>query len=111
MLRKLSIFISLCLFTLNVYAETVYVKYRGSVDLSPFECNDIYRSSYINRLCYDQNEQYVIVKLNSTYYHYCGVPTLITSSWLSASSMGRFYNSNIKGSYDCRVNYMPSYKN
>lgn len=110
MAHKPLILISLCLFTFNVYAETVHVKYRGLVDLTPFECNQIDRSSFINRLCYDQNNKYVIVKLNTTYYHYCEVPKSITSSWLSASSMGRFYNSNIKGRYDCRVYYMPTYK-
>ncbi len=59
---------------LDAIAETVYVKYRGMVDLKPFECETITRSSFINRLCYDEKEKYVIVILKSTYYHYCEVP-------------------------------------
>lgn len=34
-------------------AESVDVKYRGSVDLKPFACQDITRSTVVNRLCYD----------------------------------------------------------
>jgi hypothetical protein len=92
-------------------AETVSVKYRGAVDLATFDCKWIQRSSFINRLCYDEKERYVIVALNGTYYHYCEVPEVTISSWMGASSMGRFYNSYIKGRHDCRVNYMPAYSN
>ena len=94
-----------------VAAETVYVKYRGSVDLEPFKCETITRSSFINRLCYDEKEKYVIVLLKNTYYHYCEVPKSLVSSWLSVASMGRFYTSKIKGKYDCRVYHMPPYSN
>jgi hypothetical protein len=40
-------------------AETVYVKYRGPVDLWPFGCEWITRSSVVKRLCYDAREKYV----------------------------------------------------
>ena len=91
-------------------AETVYVKYRGPVDLSPFKCHLITRSSFVNRLCYDRQEKYVIVKLKNTYYHYCEVPPDIVMDWLKADSIGRFYNANIKGRFDCRKNYVPPYR-
>jgi hypothetical protein len=52
-------------------AETVIVKYRGPVDLSHFDCEQITRSSVVKRLCYDSAEKYVIVNLTGTYYHYC----------------------------------------
>lgn len=90
-------------------AETVYVKYRGPVDLAPFKCSWIFRSSLVNRLCYDPKEQYVIVKLQKTYYHYCEVPSSIVDAWKDADSMGRFYLSFVKGRFDCRKNYVPSY--
>jgi hypothetical protein len=89
-------------------AETVLVKYRGPVDLKPFHCT-ITRSSFINRLCYDAKESYVLVSLNGTYYHYCEVPSSIVDQWLTADSMGTYYNANVKGHYDCRTHRMPNY--
>jgi hypothetical protein len=35
-------------------AESVYVKYRGDVDLRFFDCWEITRSSFIKRVCYDR---------------------------------------------------------
>lgn len=90
-------------------AETVYVKYRGQVDLSPFACEWIERSSVVKRLCYDAKEKYVVVNLTGTYYHYCEVPAAVVINWRSAESMGRFYNASVKGNFDCRVLRMPSY--
>ena len=97
--------------TFNANAESVYVKYRGAVGLAAFQCNWVNRSSLVNRLCYDEKETYVIVMLRDTYYHYGEVPKPTVSAWFSASSMGRFYNANIKGRYDCRINRMPAYDN
>ena len=97
-------------FVFTAYAESVNVKYRGVVNLASFECEWIDRSSFINRLCYDSKERYVIVLLKNTYYHYCDVPSNIISSWKVASSMGRFYGDYIKGNFDCRINYLPSYE-
>jgi hypothetical protein len=90
--------------------ETVYVKYRGPLNLKPFKCESTPRSSLVKRVCYDEKEQYVVVKLQDVYYHYCEVPDKIVSKWLEAESLGRYYNQNVKGKYDCRVNYMPQYE-
>jgi len=46
------------LFTAEVRSETVDVKYRGPVDLKTFECRDINRSSFIQRVCYDKAQSY-----------------------------------------------------
>jgi hypothetical protein len=89
--------------------ETVNVKYRGEVDLAPFDCEWVTGSSVVNRLCYDSKEQYVIVSLGGIYYHYCEVPAEIVRRWREADSMGRFYNAQVKGRFDCRVNRMPIY--
>jgi hypothetical protein len=35
-------------------AETVDVKYRGALDLAPFACTDVARSSFIRRVCFDK---------------------------------------------------------
>jgi len=90
--------------------ERVFVKYRGDVDLAPFTCETVSRSSFINRLCYDAKEKYVVVLLQRTYYHYCEVPANLVQAWLSADSMGKFYNANVKGKFDCRVLRVPSYR-
>jgi hypothetical protein len=82
-------------------AESVYVEYRGNVSLNGFNCQYT-QSSFVNRICYQQRNNYVLASLNGTYYQYCRVPSLITNGWLSSSSKGSFYNSNIKGRFDCR---------
>jgi hypothetical protein len=94
----------------SLAGEKVLVKYRGEVDLAPFACRDIARSSLVERLCYDQKERYVIVRLTGTYYHYCEVPADVVHRWLAAESMGRFFNANVKGNFDCRTNRVPPYR-
>ena len=91
-------------------AETVVVKYRGAVDLKPFKCETTYQSSVVKRLCYDAKEEYVVVSLNGTYYHYCEVPAFVVSGWRASNSMGDYFNKNIKGHFDCRVNRVPAYR-
>ncbi|WP_162569206.1 KTSC domain-containing protein [Variovorax sp. SRS16] len=93
----------------SALSETVIVKYRGPVDLAPFSCQTIARSSFISRICYDQYEQYVLVNLSDTYYHYCDVPPDVVAAWLASPSMGRFYNATVKGRFDCRLGHVPSY--
>ena len=102
--------ISALLFPNLVHAETVNVKYRGIVDLKPFSCKAVDRSSLVQRVCYDRREQYMIISLSGTYYHYCEIDAGTVSTLLGASSMGRYYNASIKGRFDCRVNRVPKYK-
>jgi hypothetical protein len=88
-------------------AETVNVEGRGAVALTPFVCQDITRSSLVNRVCYDAAKQTMIVQLNSVYSQYCGVPEAARDSFLNAPSMGQYYKANIEGSgteapYQCR---------
>ena len=89
-------------------AETVNVERRGAVDLTPFVCQDITRSSIVSRVCYDAANHTMIVQLNSIYSQYCDVPETTRDSFLNAPSMGQYYNANIKGSgakapYQCRA--------
>lgn len=91
-------------------SESVEVKYRGAVNLAPFDCRDITRSSFIKRVCYDRNNEYMLINLKGTYYHYCEIDDGTVTSLLSAESMGRFYNATIKGQFDCRVRRVPSYE-
>ena len=90
-------------------AETVMVKYRGVVNLAPFQCEWLAGSSFVNRLCYDRKESYVVVSLRGTYYHYCEVPAAVVVAWKGAASAGGFYNEQVKGRYDCRVLRVPTY--
>ncbi len=95
-------------------AETVDVKYRGKVDLSAFVCTDTPRSSFIGRVCYDKANQYLVIKLQNTYYHYCELPPATLTPFMTAPSLGPFFNQNIKGTgsdgpYDCRTHRMPKY--
>ena len=102
MSRKFPQFLTFCLaFLSTAYAESVYVKYRGIVNLDDFRCSWV-SSSFVDRICYQDEARYLLVSLNGTYYHYCGVPEHVFSSWLQASSKGRFYNAYVKGRYDCR---------
>jgi hypothetical protein len=91
-------------------AEEVDVKYHKRVDLgSSFICSDIDRSSFIKRLCYDKAKSYLIMRLNQTYYHWCAVPQESVDALMSADSMGRYFNANVKGKFDCRLNSPPTY--
>jgi KTSC domain-containing protein len=102
-----TIAVSIC--ATAVRAEIVYVKYRGEVDLKLFDCTDITRSSFIRRVCYDRRNEYMLISLNGTFYHYCEIDAGTVSSLLTAPSMGRFYNASIKGQFDCRVHRVPEY--
>lgn len=95
-------------------AETIDVRFRGAMDLRPFGCQDITRSSFINRVCYDDRNQYMIVQLNGVYYHYCELPKATLNAFLGAPSMGQYFNVSIKGAgkvgpFDCRTHRVPSY--
>jgi hypothetical protein len=88
-------------------AETVNVEGRGAVDLTPLVCQDITRSSIVNRVCYDAANRTMIVQVKTAYSQYCGVPEAARDSFLNAPSMGQYYNANIKGfgaaaPYECR---------
>lgn len=91
------------------HAESVYVKYRGEVDLKSFDCTAIERSSFIKRVCYDRPSAYMIISLNGTYYHYCNIDSGTVHNFLTADSMGRFFNASIRGRFDCRIGHVPTY--
>lgn len=95
-------------------AETIDVKYFGSLDLKTFDCTTITRSSFVNRACYDKAKRFMVVQLKDTYYPYCELPAATYEAFLNAESMGRYYNANIKGTgkdgpFDCRTHVKPTY--
>jgi hypothetical protein len=95
-------------------AESVYVKYRGPVPLDTFQCAAVDRSSLVKRVCYDAAQEYMIILLKGTYYHYCEIGQGTVDALLAADSMGRYFQANIKGNgsdgpFDCRTHRVPKY--
>ena len=108
---KKNLYVTIVLFAMYVVlccagiaqAETIFVKYRGMVDLREFNCTNT-ESSFVHRICYKKADKYLVVLLTDTYYHYCQIPQDVVQQWLSADSKGKFYNTKIKGNFDCRLN-------
>ena len=96
-------------FVLKARSEAVLVKYNGLVDLKPFECKDVTRSSFIQRICYDRSNEYMLINLSGTHYHYCEIDNATVSALLAADSMGGFFNLAVKGRFDCRTHRVPKY--
>jgi len=112
-MRWLAASIVLLNFINSAFAETVEVKYHGLVNIGNFDCNTITRSSFIRRVCYNNQHSYMIISLDYTYYHYCSVDPTTVRNFLNAESMGRYYNANIRsqgsrrGPFDCRDHPVP----
>jgi hypothetical protein len=111
MIRPIVVMLAL-LATTPASAETVDVKFRGVVDLKPFACTDTPRSSFIQRVCYDKAQSYMLISLKGTYYHYCELPPATFDAFVAAPSMGQFFNQKIKGTgsdgpFDCRTHRVP----
>lgn len=94
---------ALSVFSQEGRAESVFVKYRGVVDLKTFDCSAPPGNAVVKRICYDQTNRNVVVRLVGTYYEYCGVPPNIVASWRDAPSSDRYYDYIIKGHFDCRT--------
>jgi len=101
--------------SINSHRATNYVaiKYRDtSVDINAayFEHLNTAGSSFVRGAWYDQDNQYMIINLSGTYYHYCCMPKKVWNDFKKADSYGAFYNKNIKEKYDCRQCKVPEYK-
>lgn len=111
------IFTALLLACQFAKAETVQVKYLGPVSLDAFTCTDVHGDSNVNRICYDQKERYMVIKLNKTYYQYCEIGAATVAALQAARSKNQFFQANIRGSgsdgpFDCRTHPIPKkYKN
>lgn len=113
MKKILIIFLSLfVLISCSINSKYINVKYRDSkvnIADSRWEYLNTSESSFVNGAWYDGEENYMIIKLNSTYYHYCDIPRSIWNDFKVAESFGSYYNYSIKGNYDCRINHVPNY--
>ncbi|MBN8968561.1 MAG: KTSC domain-containing protein [Rhizobiales bacterium] len=95
-------------------SEMVDVAARGLVDLKPFACQDITRSSVIDRVCYDKAKRYLLIRHRMTYDQFCEIPDHTVADLLDAPSMGQFFRHNIEepvrgAAYDCRPHLMPAH--
>jgi hypothetical protein len=111
MIRSITLAL-LALTTAPISSETVSVVDRGIVDLKPFACTDTPRSSIIQRVCYAETQNYMLINVRGTYHQFCGLPPLTFGAFATAASMGQFYNQKIKGSgsesqFDCRTHHPP----
>jgi len=67
------------------------------------------QSEIVEEAWYDGEQEYLVLNLNGTRYHYCSVPRFIWEGLQAAPSKGTYYNEEIKGQYDCRENPLPDY--
>jgi hypothetical protein len=97
-------------------ADSVCVKYGPCpLDLSSFRCADTSRSSFVRNVCYDERNRFMVMKLNETWYPYCGIDARTVEALVSAPSIGSFYNEKIRskrdgthGPFDCRDHGIPA---
>lgn len=61
-----------------------------------FSCTKIARSSFVQRVCYYDVENYLVVTIRGTDYGYCDVSGDLIAAFEAAPSMGRFFNQRIK---------------
>jgi len=93
-------------------AETVQVKYHGAVSLDAFACVDVKESSDVSRFCYDKAARYMVIRLKTTYYHYCEIDAATVQGLEEASSKRQFFETRIRGDgadgpFDCRTHPVP----
>jgi len=94
--------VSLSFLPIQATARDIEVKYRSSlVNVDDFTDYNLKRSSFVDEILYHKADQYLLVKLRSTFYHYCGVPYLTVQNWVKSDSLGTFYQRHIKGKFEC----------
>lgn len=109
-LAKTLLLITACTFNTAFACGADHVKYRTTpVCLDEFEYQDTSRSSFVRGAWYDASNNYMLISLKGTKYHYCRVPEGVWNAFQNAPSFGRFYGSNLKGNYDCRLGGVPPY--
>jgi hypothetical protein len=91
--------------------ETVFVRPRGFIDLDPFACTKIPISTIMKRVCYDEQNKYLLIEIGDVFYHYCEVSNQVVSALVRAPSVASYYNSKIRsGPYNCKSKRMPIYE-
>lgn len=90
----------------------VKIKYRDDkVNISANNFEPLNESdSTVKGAWYDSSEDYMVIKLGSTYYHYCGMPSGVWYGLKSSTHLYSYYQEEIKGNFDCRVFSVPEYQ-
>ena len=101
--------VSLLLAASAAQAERVQVKFRGTLELGHFKCTDVTKGNLIKRVCYDRAKRYMVIRLHDTHYHYCGVDPQTVKTLLSADWPEGYFDTSIKGHFDCRTHRVPRY--
>jgi hypothetical protein len=121
MLASSAIVLVLLIFLPNLAAarppETVCVKFgQCPLSLATFACTDTPKSSFVRRVCHDDAKSFMVINLSGRWYPYCGIGADVVQELLTAESVGRYYNKNIRsrrngthGPFDCRDHPMPNY--
>ncbi len=107
------IFILITLLYVSItYAQDINVKYRGNVNVNNghFIEYPLKPSSLVEQIYYDEPNQYLIVSLNGTFYHYCSIPEEVVNAWVDAPSLAEYYKANVEEKYDCQINPTPEYR-
>jgi len=101
------VFIIVLLFTAPwEEAESVDVRNLGPVNLKFFNCQEITRSSMIERVCYDETNRHMVIRHSAVHDQYCELPKSVADAFLNAPSMGQYFKANIAGTgksgpYEC----------
>lgn len=93
-------------------AESVQVKYHGSVSLDAFSCADVREAGDVSRICYDKSQRYMVIQLKTTYYHYCQIDAATVQGLQAAVSKRTYFEARIRGTgsdgpFDCRTHPIP----
>lgn len=109
---RLSLLLPLAMVCQLATAETVQVKYHGAVPLDAFSCSEVREGSDVSRICYDKAERYMLIRLKTTYYHYCSIDSETVKGLQAAPSKRRYFETRIKGTgfdgpFDCRTHPIP----
>lgn len=93
-------------------AETVQVKYLGPVSLDSFACAEVREGSDVTRMCHDAAERYMVIRLKTTYYHYCEIDAATVRALQAAKMKREYFEAHIRGSgkdgpFDCRTHPIP----
>ncbi len=87
----------------TINGETVDIIDFGKISLNKLQCRDVARDSSIKRVCYDDNDNYLLVNVRGAHHHYCRIDSDTASELLSANSIIQYYIAEIRDSddHDC----------
>lgn len=85
------------------FHKEVYIEYLGTRYLSNkvFESFNISNSSFVKEAWFDADKDYLILKLQDKYYHFCRFNEGVWEEFKRADSYGEYFNLNIKNMYNC----------